>query len=299
MPDVSASPPPMFPVGRLGRSLRPLVGGLLAALIGLGAVASPAAGATTWTRNLWVAEAFLYQDPYSNACTAAATMFMLNTIAYRGTGGPGFAWTPYRIKDNEDPSDKRDMTSILAFARKHDTLDAEGRGSDPHGWRNALNFHGWGDAAMRDPSLMPYVDRAYASFDGAVKAAVKAIARRRMPVGLLAWAGRHAYVMTGYAVTGADPSVSSQFTVQAVYLSDPLRADDLVNRKVTIDALRSGASTVRYKPYREADSPFDDPYVPEVIPGSIPPSEGPSEWYGRWVVVLPLRPGLPPAAQGS
>ena len=276
---------------------RPLAGGLLAGLLGLGAIASPAAGATTWTHNLWVDGAFLYQDPYSNACTAAATMFMLNTIAYRGTGGAGFAWTPYRVKDNDDPSDKRDMTSILAFARKHDTLDAEGRGSDPHGWRNALNYHGWGEAAMHDPSLMPYVDRAYSSFDDAVKPAVKAIARRGMPVGLLAWAGRHAYVMTGYEVTGADPRFSGKFTVEAVYLSDPLRADDLVNRRVSIDALRSGRSTVRFKAYREADSPFDDPYVEGTIASSVPPAAGPSEWYGRWVVVLPKRQGLPTATQ--
>jgi hypothetical protein len=75
---------------------------LLAALVAVGTmVPAPATGATTWSRNLWVPSAFLYQDPYYTACTAAAAMFMLNTIAYRDTGGNGFTWRPYRVKSNK------------------------------------------------------------------------------------------------------------------------------------------------------------------------------------------------------
>ena len=92
---------------------------LLAALVALAAIVpAPATGATTWSRNLWVSSAFLYQDPYYTACTAASAMFMLNTIAYRDTGGNGFGWTPYRVKSNKaNTADYRDMTSILAFSR--------------------------------------------------------------------------------------------------------------------------------------------------------------------------------------
>ena len=70
------------------------------------AAPAPAAGSTTWTGNLFVESAFVYQDPHLNACTAAATMFMLNLVAERGGGGPDFAWTPYRRKNNPDLADR-------------------------------------------------------------------------------------------------------------------------------------------------------------------------------------------------
>ena len=67
---------------------------------------------------------------------------MLNLVAMRSVGGVGFRWTPTNSGAVRD--------SILAWERKHDTLPG-GYGSDPHGWRNALNFYGWGrrDAAGR------------------------------------------------------------------------------------------------------------------------------------------------------
>ena len=133
-------------------------------------------------------------------------MIMLNTIAARGTGGDGFAWTPYRVKLDPDPANRQDMLSILAFERANDTLRSASHGSDPHGWRNALNAYGWGQDAMTDPARRVYDDREYRTFGGAVRAAVKSIARYSMPVGILGWAGGHAQVMTGYVVTGADPA---------------------------------------------------------------------------------------------
>ena len=206
-------------------------------------VAPGAASATsTWSKNLYVARAFMYQDPYANACTAAATMIMLNTIAAAGSGGDAFAWTPSRVKLDPDPANLRDMLSILTFERANDTLRSASTGSDPHGWRNALNAFGWGTAAMTDPAKRVYDDREYRTFGGAVRAAVKSIARYSMPVGILGWAGGHAQVMTGYVVTGADPRVSDAFTVQAVYLSDPLHQNRTVNRKISVTALRSGAA---------------------------------------------------------
>ena len=132
------------------------------------------------------------------------------------------------------------MVSILSFSRANDTLEAGARGTDPHGWRNALNAYGWGRDAMTDPAKRVYDDRAYRSFDGAVRAAVKAIARRSMPVGILGWAGGHAQVITGYVVTGADPGASDDFTVRYVYLSDPLASNGTVNRRLSVDKLRSG-----------------------------------------------------------
>ncbi len=252
-----------------------------------------AAAGGTWSRNLWVASAFVYQDPYYTACTAASVMGMLNTIAYRGTGGEGFSWTPYRVKHSANLANTRDMTSILAFERANDTLRSTSAGTDAHGWRNALNAYGWGVDVMDDPSRRVYDDRAYRTFMGAVKAAVKAIARRQMPVGILGWAGGHAQFMTGYVVTGADPRVSNDFKVRYVYLSDPLRKDNVVNRRISIAKLKSGPLKVRFQWYRETDSPYDDRLTAGVIRSAVRPDHGPSEWYHRWVIVMPVRSGVP------
>jgi len=256
----------------------------------------PANAASIWSRNLYTWRAFFFQDPYGQACTAASTMIMLNTIAYSGAGGGGFIWTPYRVRNNSaDRADVRDMTSILWFERGHDTLALRGSGSDAHGWRNALNYYGWGSAAMTDPALNVYQDRAYQSYDGAVHAAVVAIARFGMPVGIVAWAGRHAQVMTGYVVRGGDPRVSDAFSVIAVYLSDPLRSDRSVNRWVSNSTLKYGPYRIRFQAYRETDSPYDDPYTPGWQRSSVAPRGGPSEWYRRWVILAPVRAGLPPS----
>jgi len=256
--------------------------------------AAPRADATTtWSRNLYVSKAFLYQDPYYTACTAASLMHMLNTVAYRGTGGNGFIWRPTRVKRDPDASNTRDMTSILAFERRYDTLRATSAGSDAHGWRNALNYYGWGKGAMTDPTRRVYEDRAYRSYASAIKAAVRAIARYGMPVGVLAWAGGHAQVITGYVATGANPKTSSDFTVQWLYLSDPLRESAVVNRKTSYAAMKDGSLRVRFQWYRETDSPYDDPYTSGWIRSSVSASVGPSEWYHRWVLLLPIRAGLP------
>src|SRR6185295_1328732 len=152
----------------------------------------------------------------------------------------------------------RDMTSVLSFARSHDTLSAGRPGSDPHGWRNALNYYGWGSIALTNASKRVYDDRAYGSFDSALKGAVMAMARYHMPVGVLAWAGQHAQVATGYVVTGEDPATSSNFTVNGLYLSDPLRSSGVVNRYINRLSLLSGSLRYRFRSYQETDSPLAD-----------------------------------------
>lgn len=279
------------PIARLRVSALLVVALLVAALV----PAPPAVAATTWTKNLFVSKAFLYQDPYYTACTAASVMHMLNTMAYRGTGGHGFTWTPTRIKRDANLANVRDMTSILSFERRYDTLRSTSAGSDAHGWRNALNYYGWGAAAMKDPAARVYEDRAFGSLGSAMKAAVRAIARFGKPVGLLAWAGGHAQVMTGYVVTGEDPALSSNFTIAAVYLSDPLLDSAIVNRKVSYTSLKEGSLHVRFQAYRETDSPYDDPYSGGWIRSAVKPTVASSEWYHRWVLLLPVRAGLPEA----
>ena len=248
-----------------------------------------AAAETTWRYNTYRSGGYLTQDPYSTACTAASAMMMLNFIALAGTGGPGFTWTASRVKNS--PTDYRDMMSIFWFARAHDTLASGRAGSDAHGWRNALNNFGWGQAAMLDPALRIYEDRSYNGFDTAVRSAVAAIARYHKPVGMLGWAGGHAQVITGYVVTGENPEVSTNFTVTAVYLSDPLYKDGIVNKVIGVSQLKGGSLTYRLRPYQEVDSPNDDGYTVGWKRSSV--ASLTSEWYHRYVLIVPIRNGLP------
>ncbi|MBA2719050.1 MAG: hypothetical protein H0U52_07415, partial [Chloroflexi bacterium] len=261
---------------------------LLSALI-----PTTAGAATVWKMNLYRSGGFLYQDPYYTACVAAATMMMLNFADLAGTGGNGFRWTIYRTQNSPDKAQIRDMTSVLYYARAHDTLALGRPGSDAHGWRNALNYYGWGAAAMTDPAKRVYDDRAYTSFDSATKAAVRAIAMYRKPVGMLGWAGGHAQVITGYIVTGDDPATSSNFVVNGLYLSDPLRSNAIVNKYLGRLTLQIGNLRFRFRSYRESDSPLDDPYSAGWKRSSV--TYAPSEWYARWVIVQPIRPGVPVA----
>ena len=245
--------------------------------------------ATTWWFNTFRADGYLTQDPYYTACTGAAAMMMLNFVALSGEGGRGFIWRTSRTKNVAGDPD--DMISLYTFARAHDTLLSSSAGSDAHGWRNALNYFGWGEAAMTDPQLRMYEDRAYGSFDSAMRAAVLALARYRMPVGMLGRGGAHAQVITGYKVTGDDPAVSTNFTIEALYLADPLASAGLVNTRVSIGSLRSGSLSIRFRPYAEADSPHDDPYTRGTIASSVRLAR--SEWYGRYVLILPVHAEMP------
>ena len=266
-----------------------LCGLVLAALV----PSAVRAEATTYRLNLYRSAGYLTQDPYYTACTAASAMMMLNFIALTGSGGNGFRWRTNRVKNSL--TNYEDLTSILWWERAHDTLAAGAKGSDAHGWRNAMNQFGWGTAALTDPSKRVYDDLAFNSFDAAVRAAVKAIAVYRKPVGMLGWAGQHAQVITGYVVTGADPAVSDDFTVAAVYLSDPLQSDQMPNNIIGIGKFRTGWWHYRFQAYRMVDSPYDDPYTPGWRRSSVRSLA--SEWYQRWVIIAPIRydsAGSPP-----
>jgi hypothetical protein len=110
---------------------------------------------------------------------------------------------------------------------------------------------------------------------------VSAIATTHKPVGILAHAGGHAEFVTGYRVSGNDPSTgSSDFAIVGVYLSDPLRSNGHRDTFITYDQWSSGGTWVRFSPYLETDSPGQDP-----IDGQV----GRSEWYGAWVLIEPVR----------
>jgi hypothetical protein len=261
----------------LGRSLA------IANLVGLGAllvlIAAPlAAAAEPATRNLDVydARAALWQDPDKLACTSAAAQMMLNVVAYEATAeyfappdgrgaGPAPRWHPDTSHETTE--------AMLDYERSNMTMLAASAGSDPHGWRNALNYFGWGSVRAG-----AYVDAAYPSFDAAARAAVVALAQSRRPVGILARGGGHAQLVTGYVVSGEDPRAGGEFTILGVYLTDPLLSVGMRDAFVPLDTWRSGDAAVRFAPYAQTDSPFRD---------AIDGNAGTAEWYGKWVIVEP------------
>jgi len=229
--------------------------------------------------NLYRSAGFRYQNPNYSACTATAVMNTLNFISIAGRGGPGFRW------NRSLSSRKRD--AILRWSRAHHTMRG-GRGTDMHGWRNALNYYGWGSGALRSGSRV-YEDYSFTSYSSAMKAAVRAMISTRKPVAMAAWAGRHAVLVTGYYGLSGDPfarnsagKYANTFTVGGFYLSDPLAQAGRRNAKVSYARLRgSGNLNIRFRTYRETDSPYDDRYTPGFRVSR-------SEWYGKWVLILPL-----------
>jgi hypothetical protein len=230
--------------------------------------------------NLYRAAGFRYQDTNYYACTSTSVMGMLNFIKIAGTGGSSMRWQ-VRVGDGA-----RD--DILAWERTHDTL-AGGNGSDPHGWRNALNYYGWGTAYLGASSRV-YEDYAYSTYERAIKAAVRAMIRYRKPVGIVAWRGTHAQMLTGYDGLSGYPftvdaagKYTNDFSVAGLYLTDPLKSSAVVNRRISYSGLKNTTNTrLRFQPYYETDSPYDDPYTAGIVRAR-------DEWYGRWVIVAPRR----------
>ena len=230
--------------------------------------------------NLFRSAGFRNQDPNYYACTATSVMNMLNFISLNGTGGSGFRWTRTLSGTMRD--------QILAWERTHDTLQG-GNGSDPHGWRNALNLYGWGSGTLLAGSRV-YDDFAFSTYERAIKAAVRQLVRFRKPVGVAAWSGTHAHVITGYDGLVGDPfeqdatgTYTNRFTIAGLYLTDPLLASAVVNRRVTYATLATTTNLrIKFTRYQETDSPYDDPYSPGY-------RRARDEWYGRWVTIGPVR----------
>jgi hypothetical protein len=264
---------------------------LLLGCLLLGSGASPASAASpvieaaagvlpgpaqTWTLNLYRDNLVRDQNPDWRACTAAAAMSMLNLIAY-----PAQEVLPVRSGQQTrtpliwqvDTSFGR-QEDILTFERDHMTTGQWADGTDPHGWRNALNWYGWGSLQAG-----VYKDASFGTFEDAAWSVVVSLARTHKPVGILGWSGGHAQFVTGYKVTGADPRVSNNFRIDAIYLTDPWRPDAARNQLVTYSTWRSGPDYVRFGPYWQKDFTGRDP-----LDGQI----GSREWRGKWVIEQPL-----------
>ncbi len=230
--------------------------------------------------NMFAAAQLRYQDPSATACTATAVRTMLNLIAVRGTGGAGFLWRPTIWNSVRD--------RIMTWERSHDTMIG-GLGSDPHGWRNALNYFGWGPGTLVSGTRV-YDDVAYTSYDGAMRAAVRALIATGKPVGMLGWRGAHAQMITGYYGLVGDPfardgagEYTNAFTVGGFFLTDPLMKSNAVDRVISYTWLRITMNyRWRFQRYYQTDSTLDDPYTPGYQTSRL-------EWYGKFVLVLPIR----------
>jgi putative cell wall-binding protein len=260
-------------IGRLGASRVVVLGGTSVVSGGVAAAAAAnaqASAAGRWIGDLYDDAAVRWQQPDGYACTAAAALIMLNIVALQSPSpGDGLTWSPSISFDLQ--------SQILAWERQNMTMIVEGtHGADPHGWRNALNFYGWGSL-----SADVYRDASFDAFDDAVKAAIISVARFGKPAGLLMLAGHHAVLLHGWDVSGDDPSTgSTNFTVNGVWLTDPWQSNGRQDAYITRAWLQSGPTSLRFTPYLETDSPYLDP-----IDGRI----GLEEWYGRYTIVAAVR----------
>jgi hypothetical protein len=91
------------------------------------------------------------------------------------------------------------------------TIGSPYGGANPVGWAAALN----------ELDLGRYRLVSLPTFDAAVDRAALALAETKRPVGLVMWAGRHAWVMTGFKAT-ADPRKHDDARVTRVRVMDPL-----------------------------------------------------------------------------
>lgn len=227
-------------------------------------------GAVTYTKNLFVSSAFAWEQ-ISGDCVPASTEMMLNFILKKGTKSYGFIWSFNATYDR--------LLTIKSWEKSHDTLPS-GNGTDPNGWRNGLNHYGWG--SYTDPSLMTYKVKAYDTYGSAVRGAIQAIAKYNKPVGILGHAGSHAQVLNGYEIYGQNPTTSTDFKINYVYLTDPLKSDNILNKKISNYNFHYGDLVYRFRAYKWTDSTVDDPYTS----GSYVAS---NDWYGKWVIIAPVR----------
>jgi len=87
----------------------------------------------------------------------------------------------------------------------------ERKGASVRGWTDGLNTLEAG----------PYRLVGTNTIDEAMRVAARSIRETGRPVGLLVWAGRHAWVMSGFEAT-ADPRTTSSFRVTKAVVLDPL-----------------------------------------------------------------------------
>ena len=222
-----------MPVARRFRLAGSLV---LATGIVLTVAIAPAQADSVYRKDLYFRDGYERQVD-SRTCTAAAIAMMANFIVGRDLD--------------------LNQRAILRYEQERDALnDDVQRGSDPLGWSR-------GATAVTDfvGAGTTYAWVAHARQNAALRSAAWNIEHFGKPIGLLTKHGKHAVVMTGFEAT-ADPDSGRDWTLLAVYVSDPL-----------------GASHARYAPANT--SPLNRYWELDAT------AYYDRQWYNRWVMVVP------------
>lgn len=158
------------------------------------AAAVTAAGAKPYRLDLADRNDFVAQANFVQ-CVGASMQMMLNIM-----GG--------------DDRSAKTQVRLQALARSLSGPTREGfqrKGASVRGWADGLNTLGAG----------PYRLVGTDTIQEAVRVAARSIRETGRPVGLLVWAGRHAWVMSGFLAT-ADPARAAAFDVTKAIVLDPL-----------------------------------------------------------------------------
>jgi hypothetical protein len=159
-----------------------------------GSAATPVAAATPFRLDLADGNDFVAQTTFVQ-CVGASMQTMLN------------------IMGGNDRS-ARTQLSLQKLARSLSGPTRQGferKGASVRGWTDGLN------ALDAGPYRLVGTD----TIDEAMRLAAISIRETGRPVGLLVWAGRHAWVMSGFQAT-ADPRTTADFQVTRAIVLDPL-----------------------------------------------------------------------------
>jgi hypothetical protein len=129
-------------------------------------------------------------------CVGASMQMMLNIMD---------------VHDDRSAATQRKLQSIARNLSGPVRTGFQRKGASVRGWSDGLNKLGAG----------PYRLVGTDTIDEALRLAAKSIRSTGKPVGLLVWAGRHAWVMSGFHAT-ADPLVTDDFRVTRAVVLDPL-----------------------------------------------------------------------------
>ena len=149
------------------------------------------------------------QEPKPYAINLASTADFVPQYTFDWCVGASIMMARSIITDSRNES-RSSQRRLWELARDL-TIGSPYGGANPAGWTAALNELDLG--AYRLVSLP--------TFDAAVDRAALALAETKRPVGLVMWAGRHAWVMTGFKAT-ADPRKHDDARVTRVRVMDPL-----------------------------------------------------------------------------
>ena len=184
--------------------------------------------------------------------------------------------------DAEHHESRNDRTA--ATQRRLQSLARDLSGPTRDGFaRKGASVRGW-SAGLNQLGAGPYRLVGATTLNEAMRLAAVSIRATGKPVGLLVWAGRHAWVMSGFEAT-ADPRKTSRFKVTKAIVLDPLYpygsgrwgASPKPRQAITIATLGK-----QFVPRRRGS-----------WAGAVPNTEGAATMNalaGRWVLVLPYKP---------